>query len=240
MELNLFNNKKILAIIPARAGSKRLPNKNLKTLNDKPLIQWTIEAAKNSKYLDKIILSTESQQIAQVAKNLGVEVPFLRPSQLAEDTSHPIDVVKHALNFFNEANEKYDYIVLLQPTSPFREAIDIDNAIELLDTKNADAIIGVCEAHHTPLWSNTLEDDLSMKDFIPKQYLNLRAQDLPNFYQINGAMYICDTKKIFEENTFYLKENIYAYIMPQERSVDIDTQLDFLLAQSILDHKADQ
>jgi len=231
----MFNNKKILAIIPARGGSKRLPNKNILPMGSKPLIAWSIEAANRSKYIDDVIVSTDSQDIYDVAQKYGAHTPFIRPSELAQDDTRSIDVVIHALEFFKDS--EYDYVILLQPTSPLRETSDIDGAIEYCFEKEADSIIGVCEVVHSPLWSNTLDDTLSMNNFLDDKYNNSRSQDLPTYYRINGAFYMSKTDSVLKNETFFVKDNIYAYIMSQENSADIDTKLDFMVSQALINMK---
>jgi CMP-N-acetylneuraminic acid synthetase len=227
----MIQNKKILAIIPARGGSKRLAHKNILPLADKPLIAYTIEAAKNSRYIDRVILSSDDDAIIKVAKEYGCDVPFIRPQELAKDESRSIDVVIHAINTLKE---QYDYVILLQPTSPLRTTQDIDVAIELCRDKNAVSIIGVCEMEHSPLWSNTLDKTMNMENFLDDKYNNTRSQDLPIYYRINGAFYMSTVSSILQNETFFVKKDIYASLMSQENSVDIDVSLDFIIAQSIL------
>jgi CMP-N-acetylneuraminic acid synthetase len=227
----MYKDKKILAIIPARGGSKRLPKKNLMDLAGKPLIAYSIEAAKNSQYIDDVILSSESEEILSVAREYGAQTPFVRPKELAEDTSRSIDVVTHALKTLTQ---KYDAVILLQPTSPLRTIEDIDGAIEMFYNKQATSVIGVCEMEHSPLWANTLDESMSMEGFLDDKYNNARSQDLPIYYRINGAFYMSKTQSVLENETFFVKKNIYAYLMSQEDSVDIDTKLDFIVAEAIL------
>lgn len=222
----MFKNKTFLAVIPARGGSKRLPRKNLLDLAGKPLIAWTIEAAKNSKYIDLFTVSTDDQELSYVSKKHGAEV-LTRPSELATDTASSVDVVLHALN---AQNQPYDYLILLQPTSPLRTAQHIDEAIELLFDKNANAVISVCETDHSPLWANTLPENGSMDNFIREEVKGKRSQDLPNYYHLNGAIYIINTAHIKESKSFIPARNSYAYTMSKKDSVDIDTDLDFELA----------
>jgi CMP-N-acetylneuraminic acid synthetase len=224
--------KKYLAIIPARAGSKRLPNKNILFLNGKPLIEWTIQAAKKSKYIDDIVVTSDSNKILEIANKYDI-ITLKRPKELATDSATTVDVIKHVLNEFN----KYEYIVLLQPTSPLRNEKHIDEAIEMLETKKADAVISVCEMEHSPLWSNTLPDDLSMRNFLKEEIKNKRSQDLDKYYRVNGAIYICKTDKFLQENTLFLKDNIFAYIMDRKNSVDIDDEVDFKLAEVLISYE---
>ena len=224
-------NKTFLAIIPARGGSKRLPRKNLLDLCGKPLIAWSIEAALKSKYISKVIVSSDEEEILNIAKEYKADF-IKRPDELASDTATTFDALKHTL----ENVEKYDYVVLLQPTSPLRTEKHIDEAIELLKEKNADAIISVCEVEHSPLWSNTLDENLDMSNFLRDEVLNKRSQDLPKYYRLNGAIYICKTDKLLENKGFFLKENIYAYKMNKKHSVDIDEEIDFIIAEKLMQH----
>jgi CMP-N-acetylneuraminic acid synthetase len=229
----MYNGKTFLAIIPARGGSKRLPNKNILPLVGKPMLVWTIESAIQSKYLDEIVLSTDSDDIIKVAGNYKIKT-IKRPLELASDTAKTVDVVKHVIE---NIDKKYDFIVLLQPTSPLRTSAHIDEAIEQLIKLNADAIISVTEADLSPLWCNILPENLSMENFISEDIKHKRSQELPKFYRLNGAIYICKTEKLIEENTFFLKKNVYAYIMDKKSSIDIDEELDFKLAEIILKEK---
>ena len=222
------NNKTFLAIIPARGGSKRLPRKNVLDLCGKPLISYTIEAGLKSKYIDKVIVTSDDEEILSISKRYGADI-IVRPEELGSDTATTFDVLEHTINSL----EKYDYIVLLQPTSPLRDEKHIDEAIELLNKKDAHSVISVCEAEHSPLWCNTLNEDLNISNFLSKETLDKRSQDLPKYYRINGAIYICKTKKLLEKKSFFLKENIFAYIMDRKSSIDIDEQIDFMIANEI-------
>jgi CMP-N-acetylneuraminic acid synthetase len=220
---------KYLAIIPARAGSKRLPNKNILSLNSKPLIAYSIEAGLNSKYINNVIVSSDSDKILQISQKYGANT-IKRPKKLASDTSTTFDAIEHTI----KSIEQYEYTVLLQPTSPLRNFEHINKAIELLESNNADAIISVCELDHSPLWSNTLPKDNNMINFLDEKILNKRSQDLAKYYRLNGAIYICKTNKLLEAKTFFLNQNIFAYIMDKKASIDIDDEVDFLTAQTIL------
>ncbi|RUM70957.1 MAG: acylneuraminate cytidylyltransferase family protein [Sulfurovum sp.] len=225
----MYKSQTFLAIIPARGGSKRLPKKNILDLKGKPLIAYSIEAGLQSKYIDKVIVSSDDDEILDTSKAFGAEI-IKRPDALASDTATSFDAIKHTI----ENIEKYDYIVLLQPTSPLRSALQIDEAIELLETKEANAIVSVCEMDHSPLWSNTLPKDGNMSGFLRDEVLNKRSQDLETYYRVNGAIYICKTEKLLEEESFFLKENIYGFVMDRESSVDIDEAIDFKLAEWII------
>ncbi len=225
--------KSFLAVIPARGGSKRLPNKNILPLAGKPLIEWTIEAAKNSKYIDQIVISSDKNEILDIAKRYET-ISIIRPEALAKDEAKTVGVVLHVIE---SISEKHDFIILLQPTSPLRTSQNIDEAIELLFSKNADAVISVCETDYPILWCNTLQEDLSMNKFIPEDIKDKRSQDLPKYYRLNGAIYIVKTEKLKNEKTFFISGNIYAYIMDRKNSVDIDEEIDLKVATALL--KAD-
>ena len=225
----MYKDKTFLAIIPARGGSKRLPRKNVLDLNGKPLIAYSIEAGLKSKYIDKVIVSSDDDEILNISKKFGANI-LKRPDKLASDTATSFDAIKHTI----ENVEKYDYIILLQPTSPLRYFKHIDEAIELLFDKKADAVVSVCEMDHSPLWSNTLDDSLSMNNFLKDEILNKRSQDLDKFYRLNGAIYICKTNKLLEEETFFLKNNIFAYKMDRKSSIDIDEEIDFKIAEVLI------
>jgi len=225
----VYKNKTFLAIIPARGGSKRLPRKNILDLVDKPLITWSIEAGLNSKYIDKVIVSSDDNEILNISQKYGA-LTIKRPNTLASDTATTFDAIKHTI----ENTDKYDYIVLLQPTSPLRDENHIDEAIELLEDKCADAVVSVCEMDHSPLWSNTLPENGSMQGFLKNEVLNKRSQDLENYYRLNGAIYICKTDRLLEEESFFLKKNIFSYIMGRKSSVDIDEKIDFKLAELLI------
>lgn len=227
----MHNGKSFLAIIPARGGSKRLPRKNLLDLAGKPLIGWSIAAARECQYIDEVMVTTDDAEISNVARLYGANVPFVRPAELATDTSSSFDAIKHAIEHYRtQLDKRFEFIVLLQPTSPLRSSDEITAAIELLEKKKADAIVSVCEVDHSPLWMNKLPADLSMDNFIHDEVKNIRSQDLPTYYRLNGAIYICSTERLLAEKTFFLSSGIYAHLMSREASVDIDDAVDFNLA----------
>jgi len=227
----MYKDKTFLAIIPARGGSKRVPNKNILNLAGKSLISWSIEAAKKSKYIDDIVVSSDSDKILNIARKYSDIITIKRPDELATDIASSIDVIEHAIKYLNK---NYDYIILLQPTSPLRNEKHIDEAIELLMEKNGDAVISVCEIDHPVEWCNILPENLSMENFILKDNLNKRSQDLPKRYRINGAIYICKTERFLKEKTFFINDNIYAYIMDRKDSIDIDEEIDFKMAEFLI------
>ncbi len=225
----MYKDKTFLAIVPARGGSKRLPRKNVLDLMGKPLIVWSIEAALESRYIDSVVVTSDDSEILQIAKEFKANT-VKRPKNLASDTSSTFDAIEHTINNL----KRYDYIVLLQPTSPLRNANHINEAIELLISKKADAIVSVCKMEHSPLWSNTLPKDDSMQGFLRDEVLNKRSQDLETFYRLNGAIYICKTEKLLEQKSFFLKKRIYAYRMSRENSIDIDEKMDFKIAEILM------
>jgi len=235
----MYGDKRILAVIPARGGSKRLPNKNIKELCGKPLITWSVEAGLKSKYIDKLIVSTDSDEIARVSRKSGADVPFIRPDYLGTDSASSFDVIKHSIEFLGNDGEHFDYLVLLQPTSPLRTTEDIDLSIEELFRKKANSVTSVCEVDHSPLWSNTLPKSYSMNNFIRKSVRGKNSQELKTYYRINGAVYVCLIKSLLEEKSFISKSKSFAYIMDKKKSVDIDTELDFIIAETILKNHLD-
>jgi len=223
----MYKKKRILGLIPARGGSKGLPRKNIKLLAGKPLIAWTIKQAKMSQYIDRIVVSTDDEEIAEVSKKYGAEVPFKRPSKLATDKAGFIDFVLHAMDTIEKNDKLYDILVFLQPTSPLRLSEDIDRAIGLLFKKKASSIISVCKSEHHPLKAGMLPADRCMKDFIKK---DKNRQELGTFYRLNGAIFLAYWDYIRKQKSFFGNET-FAYIMPQNRSVDIDSEVDFKLAE---------
>ena len=232
----MYKGKSVLALITARGGSKGLPRKNIKPFLGKPLIAWTIECARNSKYADRVIVSTDDKEIAAISRKFRAETPFLRPKNLATSNAKSIDVILHAIDWLKKHGQRYDLLLLLQPTSPLRAPQDIDRAIELLFRKKAKAVVSVSETEHSPCWSNVLPRNFSMKDFISRSIINKTRQELPVFYRLNGAIFLVFSDHLKAVKNFYGKKT-YAYIMPQDRSVDIDTELDFLLAEYLYKNK---
>lgn len=221
--------KKIIAVIPARGGSKRIPKKNIKRLAGRPLIAWTIEAAKKSKYIDRVIISTDDEEITKVSKKWGAEV-INRPKDLATDTAKTMDAIFHLLDILKKEKYQPGIIVLLQPTSPLRTFQDIDSAIELFLNKKCGSVISVFEAEFNFWWAFGIKSDY-LKPFFGWEKFFSRSQDLPKLYMPNGAIYIAAPETLKKYNSFYTKENILPYIMPKERSVDIDYEIDFKLTE---------
>lgn len=225
-----------LTIITARGESKGVPGKNTRTIGGKPLIAWTIEAALHSAEGMRIIVSTDDENIARVSRECGAEVPFTRPTDLASDTATSESVVSHALNWL-ELNENYrpDLILLLQPTSPFRSAHDIDNALRIQKENNADAIVSVTKNNRPVQWLRRIDQfGILTAPHIAESIS--RRQEAEQLYQLNGAIYLIKTKVFVRERTFCPK-NTRAYIMPVESSIDIDCELDLLIADLVMQHR---
>ena len=224
----MINHKTVLAIIPARGGSKGVARKNIKPLSGQPLIYWTINAAKNSRYIDRLILSSEDDEIIKVAEELGCEVPFKRPTELARDDTPGIEPVLHALHTLQTS---YDYIIMLQPTSPLRTSDDIDSAIELCNIKHAPFCVSVSEPKTHPYWTFKLDNNDHLVRLFPD--VPVRRQELPDLVTLNGAIYIAKSSELLSSKSFLTDETV-AYVMPEERSLDIDTALDFKMCEIIL------
>ncbi len=231
--------QRILGIITARGGSKRLPEKNILPLAGKPMIAWTLEAALQSQVLSKVVVSTDSEKIAEVAEQWGVSVPWLRPAELASDTATTKSVIEHALAEEEKSGQRYDAVVILQPTSPLRTAEDIDQAVKHYQKKSAEGVASVSPVDHPPQWINTLPEDCSLKGFLDKSALGKRSQELPQYYRLNGAVSVMCAQAVREKRDFWALERVYAYVMDPMRSVDIDSELDFLVAETILQRKGD-
>lgn len=230
----------VLAVIPARGGSKGIPRKNVRPLAGKPLVAWTIEAALQSQMLSRVIVSTDDEEIANVARERGTETPFLRPRELAQDDSSSMSVVLHTVQWLEEQEHfSPDYVLLLQPTSPFRNAQDIDTAVELAETQHAAAVVSVCEAERHPYLCKRILDGGTLADFVPNNLEYQRRQDLPPAFVLNGAIYLNRRESLLCDQTF-LPSGTLAYVMPAERSLDIDSPWDWHLAELILKDQHDQ
>ena len=225
----------VLAIITARGGSKGLPRKNILPLNGMPLIGYTIQAAQQSHYLSSnpVIVSTDDLEIAQIAKDLGADVPFIRPNELAVDDITIYPVLLHALLWVQEhRNFHPDYTMLLQPTSPLRTPDDIDEAMKILIDNNADGVVSVYPSQPHPYLSKKIVDG-RLKGLIESDTVYNRRQDMPSSYTLNGALYVARSQLLLDKQTFY-NDNTYPYIMPIERSIDIDSAWEMHLANLIL------
>lgn len=225
---------RIIGLITARGGSKGIPGKNIKLLAGKPLIAWTIEAALGSRQLDRLIVSTDDAAIAEAARRYGADVPFMRPAELAQDTSSHISVVDHALDWLaaHDGTDP-DYVLLLQPTSPLRTAQDIDATIELALQRQAVAVVSVCEVDQHPLLCQRVQPDGTLAPYMTSELTYLRRQDLPPAYALNGALYLNRSESLRRDRTF-LPVGTLPYVMPRERSLDIDTPWDWHLVELVL------
>ena len=222
---------KVLGLIPARGGSKGLPKKNLYLFNKKPLIQWTIESALESNSLDRIIVNTDDEYIADFSRSKGVEVPFLREPHLAQDDSRIVDAVLNVL----EKLINFDFILLLQPTSPLRTKEDITNIIELQKQYSASSLVSVCEAKENPaLFYEINNDNYLSKSF--KQYKGSNRQEYKRNYIINGALYLSSVENLKNNKSFITNKTI-PYVMPRERSIDIDDITDIRWGEFIQKYK---
>jgi CMP-N-acetylneuraminic acid synthetase len=224
----MYKGKRILALITARGGSKGIPGKNIKPLGGKPLINWTIEAAKNSGYIDRLIISTDAEAIAKIAEKAGCEVPFIRPTKLATDISTSMDVILHALDTLYD---EYDYLVLLQPTSPFRKTQHIDSIIRQgIDTKSK-ITVSVTEAKKHPAFMFGIEDGTLMP--VLKNGQHQRRQDMPKVYEHNGALYFAEIDYLKTVKS-YNSEGVSAFEMGVVDSIDLDSPMDWQYAECIL------
>lgn len=222
----MIDNKTVLAIIPARGGSKGILRKNICDVAGKPLIAWTIEEARKSHYIDRLILSSEDAEIIRVAKEWGCEVPFIRPADLAQDDTPGIDPVLHAINVLPE---QYDYVVLLQPTSPLRTVADIDGCIRKCIDAGASACVSVTEPDKNPYWMYNLSNEDHLLPLLPQPDIISRRQDLPKVYALNGAVYVAIISWLTTTKSF-LSSDTVAYLMDKENSCDIDTEFDLKIA----------
>ena len=235
----MIHGKSVIAIVPARGGSKGLPGKNIKELCGKPLIAWSIEAGLGSQYIDEMMVTTDSEEIARIAREFGAAVPFIRPAELADDTATSVEVIQHALNFYaNELRKQFDYVVLLEPTSPLRETDDIDRSLEqLLSYPQASAVVGICktESQHPAFLVKK-----SRKNFLVG-YENLdmrvlRRQEISDVYFFEGSVYVSQTDTLQARKTFY-HERTLGYEVPKWKSLEIDDLDDFIMVEALMKHK---
>lgn len=226
----------VIAVIPARGGSKGVPHKNIKELCGKPLISYTIKAALDSGIFDKVIVSTDDPMIAEVSKKYGAEIPFLRPDNISGDMATSDDVMLHALKFYEENGVKFDEICKLQPTSPLRTGEHIVEAYNQYKDKDANFTVSICECEHSPLWCGTIDEDGLLDNFLDDSAKRSCRQQLSQYYRLNGAIYLGKVANFVSEKTF-LGKNCVPYIMSQESSIDIDSNLDFLIAETIMNNK---
>lgn len=228
MTMIMGQQPKILGIIPARGGSKGLPGKNIRLLGGKPLIAWTIEAANKSKAITRAIVTSDDECIIAVARQWGGDVPFVRPAHLSDDSSNVLDAVLHAIANVSRSDQQplYDYIVLLQPTCPLREAHHIDAAVDQLIATKAPACVSVSSVEKSPYWMYQIQGDGTISPLLPHLGNNFRRQDTPPVYILNGAIYVICIKTLQQTRSFTPTGTV-AYHMPGKSSYDIDTLEDF-------------
>ena len=224
---------KVLAIIPARGGSKGLPGKNIRQLGGKPLIAWTIDASINSPKIAKTIVSTDCEKIASISEMFGADVPFMRPPELGTDNATTADVIHHAIDFLEE---NFDLIVILQPTSPFRCERDITKAIEIFQSTKASSVVSVCEAEKSPFWCFWRDEMGGITPILKDDTQFSRRQELRPAYLLNGAIYVVSVEQFMKDKKFIYDDTI-SYLMDKESSLDIDVLLDFKLAEFIIGEK---
>lgn len=228
----MYKNYKILAVVPARGGSRGIPHKNIVKVKGKELITYTLDAARASKYIDKIIVSTDDSSIGEVALREGAEV-LNRPKELAQDTSRTIDVLLHVVEKMDEC---FDYLVLLQPTQPLRTALHIDEALELMIDNQYPSLLSISPARNHPLLLRRMDQEGKLTSMLPCQS-TVRRQDFPDYYVVNGAIYINRIRDLTAETS--LNDNLYGYEMPSEFDLDIDEQRDLLVLEALLENKGE-
>lgn len=230
---------RILFVITARGGSKGVPRKNIIELGKLPLLAYKIISAKKCKYDNRIIVSTDDEEIADVARKYGAEVPFMRPDYLASDTANSMDVVEHAMKWIeNNDSNKYDYICLLEPSSPFLSGIDLNTAIDLIISKQSDTLLGMKEVEVSRKFIHTLDSNNGLSLFYDeiKNMSKVRRQDQQKEYTMNGCIYLAKWDYFIKKHLFH-SENSVPYIMPSEKSVEIDSMLDLEFARFIVNNK---
>lgn len=225
-----------IAIIPARSGSKGLPDKNIINLAGKPLMYYTIKAALDSGCFEEVMVSTNSEKYAGIARKCGAHVPFLRSEKMSGDTASSWDTVREVLLNYEKIGKKYKYVALLQPTSPLRDYGDIKNVFKFLNKTGANNVVTVTETEHPVQWCFRLPGSGMMDEMAASPYNYMRRQELEKYYRENGAMYLVDAIKIMKNNYNFYADKCAGYIMPEERSVDIDTKIDLIIAETIIEY----
>lgn len=232
----MINDKRVIGIIPARGGSKGLPGKNIKDLCGKPLIGWSIEAGLQSQYIDEVMVTTDSEEIADIARDFGATVPFIRPAELASDTATSFDAIKHAIDFYkNDLKYFFDYVVLLEPTSPLRDVDDIDKSIEqLLSKSEASAIVGICKTEsQNPAFLVKKDNNNFLFGYEEKDMKILRRQDVEDVFFFEGSIYVSKIDALLNKKTFY-HENTIGYVVPKWKSFEIDDLDDFIVVEALM------
>ena len=230
----MLHKQKVLAVVPARRGSKRLPRKNLMPFCGQPLISWSIEAGLSSIFVDKVVVSTEDEEVKKIAIQYGVGKVIERPTELAEDEVPMADVLIHAVETLESLGEEFGWILLLQPTSPLRTFMHIDDSFALLEQKHGVGAVSVCKTDHPVEWSSTLSDDGFMDLFFQMTDLSKSSHNCRSTYVVNGAIYIARIDLLLEAKTIFMKQGVVAYVMDRRESVDIDEQFDFEVAEFLM------
>lgn len=234
---NNFMKGTCLALILARGGSKGLPGKNIKEFCGKPLIQWSIEHALGSKYVDHVAVSTDSENIASISLAAGADIPFIRPAYLSADTSSSIDALVHAIDFYESIGKYYEYILLLEPTSPLREVSDIDQCIEYSYSNDLEAVVSLTEAFSNhPRFMFKLGRTNSLSPYIESNILdanNLRRQDLDKCYALDGTLYLSKITSLRKNKGFY-HQRTHGIVLPKWKSIEIDDYDDFVMAEALM------
>jgi CMP-N,N'-diacetyllegionaminic acid synthase len=230
----MIGNACVLGLIPARGGSKGLPGKNIRSLCGKPLIAWTISAAKAASCIDRVVVSTDDAAIAEVARRAGAEVPFRRPSELATDTASSIDVIIHAVDALAQGGQAFDIVVLLEPTSPLRAASDIDEAVERLMQTGAGAVVSVCRAVNVhPAFMFHRDTDGRLRPFLDRQPTGLRRQDIDPVFFLDGTLYVSRVDVLRNKRSFYHDDTV-AFEVPKWKSLEIDDVDDFIMVEALM------
>lgn len=227
----MYNNSRILALIPARGGSKGIKNKNIIDLNGQPLISYSIQASMDSKYIDETVVTTDSEEIANISKKYGANVPFMRPAELASDQAKTVDAVLHAIKSLNEMGKQFDVLVLLQPTQPLRTAADIDEAIKRFFATGMRGLVSISAVNEHPLLMRTMDENGNIKSILGENS-TCRRQDMKSYYIVNGCIYINRIAEISPNTSF--NDNLVGYVMGAAHSVDIDDKKDLFLAEYYL------
>jgi CMP-N,N'-diacetyllegionaminic acid synthase len=230
-----------VAIVPARAGSKGISRKNARPFGGIPLIVRTVQAALAAKRITRVIVSSDDEEMMDLAREAGAEVPFKRPASLATDSSRTVDVIAHVLDYLRDSNDEPDMFVMLQPTSPFRTAEDVDGGVEKLRaSEDAEALVSVCQASHHPMKMHMIAEGL-LQPFVHNPYGTVNRNELPPAFQENGSLYVQTTKSFRSNATqFYCglkSKKIMAYVMPAESSIDLDTEMDWAIGEMLLRHR---
>lgn len=231
----------VLGIIPARGGSKRVAKKNIRKVGDKPLIAHAIDQAENAETIDRTVVSTEDEEIKDVAESHGGDVPFKRPEELATDIASTNEVVLHALDWFRERGELFDIVVTVQATTPFRTSDDIDGSVHKLTESDADSVVSISEFNVPPVWAVKEDKDGYLCSYVKEDYIweekVSRSQDTPKLYHPNGAVFTAHVTEFREQESFYTEQTM-GYKMPRSRSLDIDEPFDLELAQALMQYKS--